>query len=369
MLFLTILACSTNQKTTQDSVPTTEEPSQEQEPANPSTEPEAQPTSEPENQPTSEPESEPAEEPEPEPEPIVVRFIALGDGGEGNDAQYQNGEAISTICAQKTGEKAGCEFAIYLGDNFYDEGVTSVYDEQFETKFELPYAILDIPFYVALGNHDYGGCLFGQCGTGWDFERSEYQVNYSNFSDKWTMPSEYYSFVKEHVTFIALDTNALMWDPWFSTGEDQYPWMEETLINAQTDWVIAYGHHPYISNGKHGNAGTYEGLEFLADWSVADVPLGAGVKDFMDAYICGQVDVYFAGHDHNRQWLEPTCGTEFIVSGAAAKTTDLEGRGNPTFYEDDTQPGFVWVEIADNCMTAEFYNEDAQQNFAQTVCR
>ena len=183
------------------------------------------------------------------------------------------------------------------------------------------------------------------------------------------MPSEYYSFVKEHVTFIALDTNALMWDPWFSTGEDQYPWMEETLINAQTDWVIAYGHHPYISNGKHGNAGTYEGLEFLADWSVADVPLGAGVKDFMDAYICGQVDVYFAGHDHNRQWLEPTCGTEFIVSGAAAKTTDLEGRGNPTFYEDDTQPGFVWVEIADNCMTAEFYNEDAQQNFAQTVCR
>ena len=48
----------------------------------------------------------------------------------------------------------------------------------------------------------------------------------------------------------------------------------------------------------------------------------------MDDYVCGDIDVYFSGHDHNRQWLEPTCGTDFIVSGAGAKTTDLENARN-----------------------------------------
>ena len=79
-----------------------------------------------------------------------------------------------------------------------------------------------------------------------------------------------------------------------------------------------------------------------------DVPLGKGVKDFMDANVCGQIDVYFSGHDHNRQWLDPVCGTEFIVSGTAAKHTDLEGRGNQTKFEDDNYGGFLWVEIRDN---------------------
>jgi tartrate-resistant acid phosphatase type 5 len=41
-------------------------------------------------------------------------------------------------------------------DNFYDEGVDSLDDEQFQTKFELPYADIDFPFWVVLGNHDYG---------------------------------------------------------------------------------------------------------------------------------------------------------------------------------------------------------------------
>ena len=47
---------------------------------------------------------------------------------------------------------------------------------------------------------------------------------------------------------------------------------------------------------------------------------------FMEESVCGKIDVYFCGHDHNRQWFQPTCGTEFVVSGAAAKNTDLEGR-------------------------------------------
>ena len=93
------------------------------------------------------------------------------------------------------------------------------------------------------------------------------------------------------------------------------------------------------------------------------------VKEFMDDQICGKVDVYFSGHDHNRQWLEPTCGTEFIVSGAAAKHSDLVGRGSPTLFEDDTDNGFMWVELRDNVMVGEIYNQAGELEFTQTLTK
>ena len=295
--------------------------------------------------------------------PKIVRFVALGDGGEGNQTQINVGLAIADICAQKTDEHDGCEFALYLGDNIYDVGVSSVLDDQFHDKFENPYLPLDFPFYVVLGNHDAGGW-----GSGIEMYKTEFQIDYTNYSSKWTMPDAYYDFTVEHVSFFGLDTNALMWDPWFGTGSDQEIWLPQALAGSLSDWKIAFGHHPYVSNGQHGNAGSYEGLDWIT-WPVADVPLGAAVKDFMDNHLCGKVDVYICGHDHNRQWLEPSCGTEFIVSGAAAKNTDLQNRGNPTKFEDDSASGFMWIEIQDNCLTGEFYDESGNLDFSHQICK
>lgn len=301
-------------------------------------------------------------EEEPPPPPKIVRFVAMGDGGEGNDTQYQVADVMKTVCEDKTDDHDGCEFVLYLGDNIYDIGVDDVLDEQFYDKFEAPYAEIDFPFYVVLGNHD-GGCW----GAGCEFYKTEYQVDYTHYSDKWTMFDQYYRVDVEHVTLFGLDTNELFWSPWFG-ADDQYFWFEQEIPSAN-EWTIAFGHHPFISNGQHGNAGAYEGLEWLEGSWGTDVPLGKGVKDFMEANVCGQVDVYFSGHDHNRQWLDPVCGTEFIVSGTAAKHTDLEGRGNPTKFEDDAYGGFLWVEIKDNCFFGEFYNEEGTMDFSHQFCK
>src|SRR5690606_11565764 len=128
------------------------------------------------------------------------------------------------------------------------------------------------------------------------------------YSDKWTLPNEWYDFKVENVHFIALDTSRLFWD---EDVDEQEAFIRQVLAETDAEWTIAFGHHPYISSGEHGNAGNYEGLP---------LPIVAGyhIKDFFDAEICGKVTAYFCGHDHNRQWLQPTCGTEFIVSGAAA---------------------------------------------------
>ena len=304
----------------------------------------------------SDPESEDEAEEEEEIDPQIVRFVALGDGGEGNAAQYAVGAAMKNICDSKTDEDGqGCEFALYLGDNFYNEGVESIDDPQFESKFEAPYADIDFPFYVVLGNHDYGELSL-------DFFRVPHQVAYTERSSKWNMPNEFYTKNHEHALFIGLDTNAIMVESVLGdSGQDS--WLSGIHATNEATWTIAFGHHPYVSNGRHGNAGSYEGFSFIP------IVSGESVKEFFDEHICGMVDVYFSGHDHNRQWLNPTCGTEFIVSGAASKNTDLEGRGTPTFWEDDTTPGFVWIELRDNVMTGEFYNQDAVLEFTRTVTK
>ena len=277
-----------------------------------------------------------------------VRFIAFGDGGEGNEDQYKVAEAVELVCAAR-----GCDFALYLGDNFYDDGVFAVDDQQFTDKFELPYAGLDLRFYIVLGNHDYGAVIP-------DWTRSDFQIEYTQHSDKWYLPHEWYTWQIEHVQFFALDTHRQM------LGEElveQRAWLQDELGKSDATWKIGLAHHPYISNGAHGNAGSYEGLD-------STLLRGGNVQDLFDGFLCGQVNLFFSGHDHTRQWLEPVCGTTFIVSGAASKTTDMEHRdNNPTFYEDDTTPGFLWVEIVDDQMTGVFYDRDGNVDFEKTITR
>jgi tartrate-resistant acid phosphatase type 5 len=274
-----------------------------------------------------------------------VRFVAMGDAGEGNEGQFAVAEAIRGVC-----EERGCDFALYLGDNFYDTGVTSTMDEQFEQKFELPYAALDFPFMVTLGNHDYGTLAN-------EWAKSQYYIEYSEQSDKWVFPDEYYSFQEENVHFISLDTSQIFWSYQL---DEQAQFIQQDLAGLQDTWVIMFGHHPYISNGEHGNAGNYEGLGALLG--------GQSVKDFFDESVCGKAHVYICGHDHNRQWLAPQCGTEFIVSGGGAKLTEFVHRDdNRTIWEDDQSEGFLWVEIIDNNFTGVFYDRNGVEQYEGTI--
>jgi tartrate-resistant acid phosphatase type 5 len=285
--------------------------------------------------------------------PGVVRFVVLGDGGTGKDEQFQVGQAVADVC-----DDVGCDFALYLGDNIYETGVTDVDDEQFEEKFELPYAALDFPFYVVLGNHDYGNL-----GLGLSPWKTDHQVAYTDHSDKWTMPDKYYSFVRENVTFFGIDTNAILQG---FDADVQEAWLEDELADASTPWRIAFGHHPYISNGHHGNAGHFDGN----DPDLVPIMSGLHFQQLFEEQLCGQIDVYFAGHDHNRQWLPEACGVQHFVSGSAAKLSDLEGRdGNVAEYEDDSEQGFMWVQIEGDELLGRFYDLNGELDYEQTMTR
>ena len=136
--------------------------------------------------------------------------------------------------------------------------------------------------------------------------------------------------------------------------------MAKWLADSKADWKIAIGHHPYKSNGPHGNAGNYEGLPLVP------VTNGKGVKDFLEDNICGKVDLYLCGHDHSRQWLNVSCkGTELAVSGAGSKVTEFKGN-NPSLFQ-SLEVGFLYIVIEGKTLTAEFIDEDGKSEFTHTI--
>lgn len=309
--------------------------------------------------------------------PEVVRIVVMGDTGTGSERQYQVAEAIEAKCAAD-----GCDFAVMLGDNIYDIGVESTIDAQWQEKFELPYADIDMPFYAVLGNHDNGGFLSDIVdwfdGAGGEFHRGDIQVAYTQVSSKFKMPARTYDFVKGPAHVFALDTNDMIWSVFNDDAADRTDIQMVTipgLIDASTSrWKIAMGHHPYRSNGQHGNAGAYEGLEedvtdllaalpFIGDFGaeLEQVVTGDVVKEALETIVCGRIDLYFAGHDHNRQWIPPVdaCpGTTLIVSGAGSKTKAFARDETVTLYQEDEKEGFFWIEIIDDTLTVEAIDYD-----------
>lgn len=320
-----------------------------------------------------------------EPPPKEVRFVVLGDTGEGNERQHKVAAAISSTCA-----RLGCDFAILLGDNIYDAGVESVLDAQWQSKFEEPYKDIAMPFYAVLGNHDNGGLLsqiFGDtfAGAGAEFARGDFEVQYSSISTKWKMPGRTYQFEAGPARFFALDTNDMVWSLIDDSAESRADVMLDTLPGdideSKATWKIAFGHHPYRSNGQHGNAGSYEGLEEGIGDLIAAIPFlgelgpviqGKGVKDALDEIVCGRVDLYFAGHDHDRQWFVPEtgacAGTTFVVSGAGSKLTDFKHE-QATLFQDNQKAGFFWVGLVGKTLSVEAVSEDNETQWTHTVTK
>jgi hypothetical protein len=258
----------------------------------------------------------------------VVRFVAVGDTGKGNAGQILVGTAIKDKCA-----KDGCDFVQLLGDNIYDSGVTSVSDSQWGTKFEQPFAGISLPFWAVLGNHDYGAN-----GAGTEFGKGKFEIDYTQVSQRWKLPAAYYKHREKHLEIFALDTNMTFY------GQDaqQKADMKGFIAASTATWKIAVGHHPYLSNGNHGNAGNYDGVPGS----------GKTVKDFDDEVVCGKVDVLLTAHDHSRQWLQDKCaGTELIVSGAGAAPGDLLGK-NPVYHQSN-ELGFYYFRVEGKKLTAE----------------
>lgn len=286
------------------------------------------------------------------PAPVAeVRFIVMGDTGTGSSTQKAVAKAIHRKCLAeaKPGGRGPCEFVLLLGDNFYDVGVKSAKDPQFKTKFEDMYSFLKLPFYITIGNHDYGIEKIG--GAGFGFHKFAYYRDYGKTNPLFVFPDKYYDLHKGNAHFVSLNTCELFFD--VETAK-QTKFVKDSLARAKklnSVWKIGFGHHPYISNGRHGNAGRYEGFPI-------PIPFVSGteIKKFFEKEICGKFDFYLAGHDHNLQVLQSKCGTNFVVSGAGAKTKKAgDTKRNKVHFQNFKEPGFMYFHIKGRTLTLEVW--------------
>lgn len=306
----------------------------------------------------------------------VARLILVGDTGEGNETQYAVSAAIGAHCDARS----GCDALLLLGDNIYDVGPDSPDDPQLTDYIDLPYAALRqgpppesgedtrprLPLLCSLGNHDLGG-------AGLDARLAQHYIDYAARHDWFYFPTRTWEMRVGPVHLIALDTNPLAYLG--TETAQQGALIDRVVAETEARWTLAFGHHPYRSNGPHGNAGSYEGIP--GDL----VFLGGRFREFVDDHMCDDVDFYISGHDHSRQWLRsvpdiptwplfppPTtrpCFTRFGISGAGAKTSDLDDRDNDMAFE-TLVPGFLYMEFGEHEVLIEMCSQDGVCEHTET---
>ena len=211
---------------------------------------------------------------------VPTRVWVIGDSGTAN----RNARAVYDAYSQYAGDRP-TDVWLMLGDNAYGYGT----DQEYQNAVFNMYTPLlhNACVWSAVGNHETDWC------------RKDDNPLTNNLADPYLaifdLPSQgeaggvpsgtelYYSFDYGRTHFICLDSQVS------SRKKEgaQYRWLKadlEQIRDDETDWIIAFWHHPPYSHGTH-NSDTSRPLIQMRE---VFVPL-------LEAH---GVDLTFAGHSH-----------------------------------------------------------------------
>jgi acid phosphatase len=236
----------------------------------------------------------------------ALSFLAVGDWG--REGQFHQAEVSARM--GETAQALDARFIISVGDNFYEDGVTGVDDPQWKASFEDVYASpsLQVPWHVALGNHDYHG-------------NAQAQLDYSARSRRWRLPSRWRSLQETtpdgaRVEIFILDTSPFIGAYYADgatkvkvAGQDtaaQLAWFDAALAGSTADWKIVVGHHPIWPQRPQGDSG-------------GEAPSPDMLLKIDPILKRHQVPLYLNGHDHDLQHVH-VGDTHYVCTGAGSKT-------------------------------------------------
>ena len=298
-----------------------------------------------------------------------VNVLSVGDWGSAALGGYhlKDVQATSNALQQYVKERAP-QLVLNPGDNFYYCGIQNGSDPQITADFVDLFGSINVPWYNALGNHDYGF-------------NPDAQLSLNQTIPTWVMDGRYYHRRVQLVpsslilNVIVLDTNPCVsdyrgndrakWDPCglqYPTCEPvadpcrfhenileqeckpQLDWFNATLASIDTDneWVFVVGHH----KANEINVENFQAL--LGD---------------------DRVHLYINGHAHNLEHYSIDGNTKYMTTGAggmvighldmATPSTDSSGRVHSVWLK--TVTGFTSHTFADDysTVTTEFW--DTQQ--------
>jgi tartrate-resistant acid phosphatase type 5 len=245
------------------------------------------------------------------------RFVAFGDYGTAHLGRVQSHQASLAAAMRAYHGENHFAFGITTGDIFYPTSFPTPTDAGWKTSWDDQYAPMGIPFYISLGNHDWGEPA-GPLG----------EYIYGLTSKSWRLPALYYTYTAGPAQFFAINTNALT--------ERQLTWLRRELARSTATWKIVYGHYPVYEQTDY----TVERQRQLL------LPV---LKEY-------GVDIYLAGHHHTMQHWQVD-GIDYVVSGAGgASNYDLGDttRANPARKFVASRPGFADIEVSDASLTLRF---------------
>jgi hypothetical protein len=171
-----------------------------------------------------------------------VRAWIVGDSG--LPGAMQN--AVRDAFLAWTGAR-GADLWLMLGDNAYNSGTDSEYQNGAFVPYALP--LRQWVLWPTRGNHDQ---VFGGANN--------------DYYDFFTLPAQaqaggvpsgteaYYSFDHANIHFVCLDSEGSSRLP----GGAMLTWLSADLAATNQDWVIAYWHQPPYSKGSHVSDAGYE---------------------------------------------------------------------------------------------------------------
>jgi tartrate-resistant acid phosphatase type 5 len=265
-----------------------------------------------------------------------LNFLAVGDWGREGNA-HQRDVAIRMA---ESAKELNVRFVISVGDNFYEDGVTGVDDPAWEKSFETVYDApsLQVPWWVALGNHDYHG-------------NAQAQLDYSAKSKRWQLPARWYAHREKApdgaaVEFFFTDTSPML-SQYYTDGAVkvkvgdqkknvpvQLAWLDGALGASKADWKIVIGHHPVYSGKLTGNA-NMRASDKAERVNGGQPDLIANLDPILQRH---KVQLYLNGHDHDLAHNHRG-ETHFVCTGAGSQMSDYCDMGGSDFCS--LRSGFV----------------------------
>lgn len=198
-------------------------------------------------------------------EELPIRVWAVGDFGKGNAEQV----AVKQSYLNYTGNTP-TDVWIWLGDNAYDDGKDSEYQNKVFGLTGFSDVFNWIPFWPSPGNHDYNevwseSTLLGIPYT--DIPISQHEGPYFDIVDvpeqgeAGGLPSQtevFYSFDYGNVHFLSLNSELFDFTFSYQNIEVMKDWIEADLQQNDKDFTIAYFHQPPYSKGSHDSDDFYE---------------------------------------------------------------------------------------------------------------
>ena len=240
--------------------------------------------------------------------PVMLRFAAVGDLGDGSAAAKRVADAIVAEHARRP-----LDLLLLLGDMVYPDGDPAQIDKKFRTPSAGVFEA-GIDTAAVLGNHDV-------------------MTDPEAIVDAFGMPGRYYNLTRGPVEFFALDSSTATID------RRQAAWLAAALAASSARWKIVFMHVPAFSAGRHGPSPA------LQD---ALVPL-------LDRY---DVAMVITGHDHDYQRSVPIRGTVHVVSGGGCCPRPV-GTASYT-ARSATGLHFVAVEVTDDGLALEAIAPDGR---------